>query len=199
MEPVADGVVYLHGQGQQAAVLLGIVAAHGEDGQQIVIPVAQIEVEPFKGSPGHHGNGEGVAGGMGLGLHAGQGAVGLQVLLIAVQEPGEIGVVLGPDVGESLAVPVEHRVARQHPVINTRLARLVQGGAEFLVPVHHGGQGVQHGRVQLDALPPQGGDVQLYGHAVGAGHRRKIVVVIFFAGPALQVDFVECHIIRTSL
>ena len=61
VEPVADGVVDLDGQRQQAGVLPMEKPPHGKDGQQMAMAQGKMELEALEGNPGQHGDREGVA------------------------------------------------------------------------------------------------------------------------------------------
>ena len=72
---VADGVVDLDGQRQEASAVALKELTHGEDRQEKLALVEDIDVEAGELQPGHHGNVEGigrrsllggVAGGLGI-------------------------------------------------------------------------------------------------------------------------------------
>ena len=60
MEAVADGVMYLDGQGNEGAPVLLHKPAEGEDGQQVGAAFRQVKVKAGKAFPRYHGNGEAV-------------------------------------------------------------------------------------------------------------------------------------------
>ena len=57
---------------------------------------------------------------------------------------------------------MKHGVAGKHLVENAGQPVRTESGAEFRVPVDAGGDGVQHGGVELDRGGAQAGDVQLH-------------------------------------
>lgn len=159
METVAHAVVHLHCQGQQHAAPILIKPPHGEDGRQIIVPVLQVQIEPFKTSPGHHGHREGVGRRIGSGHQSRGVAVCGHIPLPGGAELPVIRGIGRPQVGESLGILMKNGIAGMDHIIIPWITFLIQCHAEFLMPVHHGGQVKQHGRVQLFPPLPQPGNV----------------------------------------
>ena len=53
-------MVNLDGKGQKGFPIFLVEFSHSENGEQIVIPFLQIQIESGKTGPGNHGDGEGV-------------------------------------------------------------------------------------------------------------------------------------------
>ena len=82
MIPVADSVMHLDRQRQQPFSIPLEELTHGENRQQELAFIKDIDVESRKLHPGHHGDVEGIGGGSLLGRVTGGGTVLLNIVLI---------------------------------------------------------------------------------------------------------------------
>lgn len=106
-------------RGSRVRPVLLPVAAQGEDGQQVVVGLRQLQVQTSEGGPGHGGDVEESlsrlrrAGFKGVDVPI-AGPVRLPVLA----EGPQIRLVGGPEDAEGLIVLVKNRISGVHPVVD---------------------------------------------------------------------------------
>ena len=82
-----------------------------------------------------------------------------------------------------------------HFAVDAEFVRLVEGRAEFFVPVHDGRDRMEHRGIEAQLLRPDVRDVELRREAVGTGNRREVMLEDFVPRPGGSVDFSESHVV----
>ena len=144
---VADRMMYLNGQRQEASAVSFKELAHSEARQEELALVEDIDVEAGELQPGDHGDVEGVGRRALFGSKAGGLGIRRRIRFVAFQELAIILRKPGPDIGKVLVFLVEHGVHGVHVVVDAQPLHR-QAGAELRHVVDGFGQKPDHRRVQ---------------------------------------------------
>ena len=147
----------------------------------------EVEMKSLKTLPGEHGDRKAILWRSRFSKETVDRAIRFLIFLIRPEKGLPVWAEGGPENRKTLIVPVENRVGRVEKIVDSRAAFRVQRGAEFRMPIHNEGEGVEQYGVKASTIGDLG-DIQLCGHAIGTGDLEKIVVEVLFPGPMFQVD-----------